>query len=204
MIVHADNLRAATVDQLEHLRQMREHAMVREAAGTLQVWPFFGHESDGVMGPWVLSQWARTSFRYNDKLYLTAEHWMMASKARLFKDAVREHAILEAPTPRQAKALGRLVQGFDDQTWNVHRYQIVLAGTQLKFTQNLSAQEYLMSTTGLLVEASPYDRIWGVGLGLGHADLPFPSRWRGMNLLGYALTQFRWQLRQYARKNGRV
>lgn len=208
MTLGVDHLRPATVEELEQLRQIREHAEAQEADGTLQIWPFFGHHPERgagqtdrtPAGAWVLSQWAPTPFRSNGKRYATAEHWMMACKARLFKDEVREQAILEAPTPREAKALGRLVQGFNEQTWNVYRYQIVLAGTQLKFTQHLNAQDYLLSTTGLLVEASPYDRIWGVGLGMGHPDLPFPSRWRGLNLLGYALTHFRWELRQHAKR----
>lgn len=195
-----DHLRPATVEELEQLRRIREYAAKEETAGQLVVTPFFGHQAAEEMGPWVLSQWAPTPFRTNGKRYLTAEHWMMACKARLFKDEIREEAILAAATPREAKSLGRLVVGFNDQTWNVYRYQIVLAGTQLKFTQHLRAQDYLLSTTGLLVEASPYDRIWGAGLGLGHPDLPFPSRWRGMNLLGYALTHFRWELRQRAKR----
>jgi len=144
-----------------------------------------------------LSQWAASPFEVDGQRYPTAEHWMMAEKARLFGDAEIEARVLAAAHPKSVKALGRKVRGFDDATWCEARQQIVLEGSLHKFRQNPALLEFLLSTRdATLVEASPYDRIWGIGLRADQPAARDPSRWRGLNLLGLALMEARTQLRE--------
>ncbi len=127
--------------------------------------------------------------------YRTAEHWMMAGKARLFDDAVSLEKVLHAPTPAAAKALGRAVRGFSEDRWAAARYELVVAGNVAKFSQNDDLRHYLASTgSRVLVEASPFDRVWGIGLADDDERARTPSRWRGRNLLGFALMDVRERL----------
>ena len=100
--------------------------------------------------------------------------------------------ILAASNPAAAKRLGREVQGFDETAWAAARFAIVVAGNVAKFGQNPALAEFLR-TTGerVLVEASPTDRVWGIGLAADHADAESPEQWRGLNLLGFALMETR-------------
>lgn len=126
----------------------------------------------------------------------TAEHWMMLQKALLFKDSAVAREVLDADASDMAyvKALGRKVQNFDNDTWNAARERIVLEGNLLKFGQNEELKAKLLATgSKLLVEASPRDRIWGVGFGEKNA-LSQKDRW-GLNLLGKALEEARSRLR---------
>lgn len=112
---------------------------------------------------------------------------MMASKARVFGDGTSLEAILATTDPREAKALGRAVLGFDDEVWRAASYAIVLEGNLAKFSQNAELAEFLGRTgRRVLVEASPADRIWGVGMAASDPDLHHPLRWRGTNWLGLA------------------
>lgn len=140
----------------------------------------------------VFSQWHRTGFYEDGVWFPTAEHYMMVGKARLFKDALAEQKILATSSPKEAKAVGRQVQGFDFQAWLKHRYGIVLRGNLKKFAQNPKAMQELAATRGtILVEASPVDRIWGVGLKTDDPRVHDPSKWDGENLLGFVLTEVR-------------
>ncbi len=155
---------------------------------------FWGHTPRGgaAVGEWVLSQWWPQAFVVEGQTYPTAEHWMMAGKARLFGDHEVLAEILAADDPGKIKALGRKVRGFDGPTWDAHRVQIVTEGNVHKFGQHEELRAYLSSTVGrVLVEASPRDRIWGIGLGRDHADADRPAGWRGLNLLGFALMDVR-------------
>ena len=97
--------------------------------------------------------------------------------------------------PAEAKRLGRLVRGFDEATWNAARYGIVLRGSLAKFGQHDGLRRYLLSTAPrVLVEASPVDTVWGIGVGAGGDAARCPSRWRGLVLLGFALTAVRQSL----------
>jgi ribA/ribD-fused uncharacterized protein len=159
---------------------------------------FWGHkpDSDGRTGRGCFSQWWPAPFTVDDVRYPTAEHWMMAGKARLFEDAAGLAAVLAAKSPGAAKAAGRKVRGFDEQAWAAARYDIVLAGSLAKFIQHRDLAEVLLRTGDqILVEASPFDRIWGIGLSANHPDATRPSRWRGLNLLGFALMDTRDQVR---------
>ena len=117
---------------------------------------------------------------------------MMAAKARLFEDVEMHSQILVAGTPKEAKALGRKVSGFDQDVWNANRVQIVTDGSVAKFEQNPKMLEFLKTTSGkILVEAAGRDVIWGIGLGASNEKAKDPRTWRGRNLLGFVLTDVR-------------
>jgi hypothetical protein len=120
---------------------------------------------------------------------------MMHGKALLFGDAAVAQQILAAAHPRQHKALGRKVKSFDDAVWKRERLNIVKAGSRAKFTQNAELLAQLLATKGtVLVEASPYDRIWGIGLAATDPRALDRTTWRGQNLLGQILTELRDEL----------
>ncbi|MDF2269908.1 NADAR family protein [Streptomyces coacervatus] len=162
---------------------------VREGA-KVKYLHFWGHRAraDGRVGPSCLSQWWPSPFTVDGVTYGTAEHWMMAGKARLFSDPEAERRILAAGHPSQAKKAGRLVRGFDEETWERERFGIVLEGTVHKFAEHADLREFLLGTGDrVLVEASPMDRVWGIGLAADDEAAADPERWRGENLLGFAL-----------------
>jgi ribA/ribD-fused uncharacterized protein len=138
------------------------------------------------------SQWYRASFVVDDHTFSCAEQYMMYGKAQLFADAATAAEILAADHPRQHKALGRKITPFDDATWRRNREAIVLAGNRAKFTQNPALLAQLLATRGTtLVEASPYDQIWGIGLAANDPRAADPAQWKGQNLLGKILTALR-------------
>ncbi|MGC9670154.1 NADAR family protein [Planosporangium sp. 12N6] len=158
---------------------------------------FWGHRpaARGGVGKSCLSQWYPASFDVDGTTYPTAEHYMMAAKARLFGDAAAAEAVLAAPTPDRAKSVGRRVRRFDERTWAAHRYDVVVAGNLAKFQQHPPLLRFLLATgSRVLVEASPDDRIWGIGLSAEAPDAQSPARWRGQNLLGFALMEVRAKL----------
>lgn len=139
-----------------------------------------------------LSQWYPAEFVIDDITYLTAEHYMMAEKARIFGDDGIRNAILRTFSPETVKKLGRMVRGFDSAVWEKHRLDVVLRGNEAKFGQNGALRNYLLSTGNkILVEASPFDAIWGVGLGEEDPRIMDPRQWKGLNLLGFALMHVR-------------
>jgi ribA/ribD-fused uncharacterized protein len=141
------------------------------------------------------SQWYRCRFTAGEHTFNCAEQYMMHGKAVLFGDPDTAAKILVADHPRQHKALGRKVTGFDDAIWRREREGIVRAGSRAKFTQNPALRELLLATRGTtLVEASPYDRIWGIGLAATDPRAQDPASWRGQNLLGKILTALRDEL----------
>ncbi|KAI0404407.1 DUF1768-domain-containing protein [Xylaria palmicola] len=176
-----------------------------------------------------LSQWYAQPFRdgADARTYATAEHYMMHRKALLFGDGEIAAAVLEAPSPRDARALGRAVRGFDPAVWERERERIVAEGTRCKFSfpvvvdddggedddglrawrlghgdaalvvRAASFRDVLLATgTRELVEASPFDRIWGIGFTAKNAEAK-RHRW-GMNLLGKCLMQVREEFRKEA------
>ncbi|MEL6496353.1 MAG: NADAR family protein [Cyanobacteria bacterium J06623_7] len=154
---------------------------------------FWGHQNkNGSIGKSCFSQWYEAAFELDKIEYLTAEHYMMAEKARLFNDSQMLEKILAASNPGLAKKLGRSVTGFDQSIWLKHRRAIVVRGNVAKFGQNAALKEFLLNTRDrILVEASPRDRIWGIGLDQNHADAANPYRWKGLNLLGFSLMEVR-------------
>ncbi|MEM9244853.1 MAG: NADAR family protein [Cyanobacteria bacterium P01_F01_bin.153] len=157
---------------------------------------FWGHQNkSGAVTKSCFSQWYDSRFEEDGIIYPTAEHYMMAEKARLFGDTEALQKIIGATNPGEAKALGRTVQNFDQDVWIKHRFEIVVRGNTLKF-RDPALQELLLNTGDhILVEASPVDRIWGVGLGQDDGSIANPYRWKGSNLLGFALMKVRDQFR---------
>ncbi len=127
--------------------------------------------------------------------YSCAEQFMMAEKARMFGDEAMLAEIMKASHPKEMKGYGRAVSGFDKEAWDSACYGIVKRGNLAKFSQNPELLEFLLTTKNrILVEASPRDRIWGIGMGKANPDAQCPLKWRGTNLLGFALTEVRDQL----------
>jgi ribA/ribD-fused uncharacterized protein len=117
---------------------------------------------------------------------------MMAGKARLFGDDATLARILTARTPAEAKKLGRQIRDFDQRVWESQRFGLVVDGNLAKFGQHARLREFLLGTgSRVLVEASPYDRIWGIGVSATDERATDPGRWPGANLLGFALMQAR-------------
>ena len=189
-----------TTTEQKHPAQARsrEELAALMAAGAQPKWlMFWGHQpqQDGSIGAGSLSQWWPSPFTVDGVEYVTAEHWMMAGKARLFGDEASVPSILAAATPAEAKNLGRLVRGFDDESWRAARFELVVAGNVAKFGQDPALRGYLLGTANrVLVEASPRDQVWGIGLGAANDRATDPSRWRGLNLLGFALMEARARL----------
>ncbi|CAM9854220.1 unnamed protein product, partial [Ectocarpus fasciculatus] len=155
---------------------------------------FYGHTPKHPDRPdkSCFSQWYYSPFVVEGITCPTAEHFMMAEKARLFQDADTREQIIAAPDPKTAKALGRCVQHFDSELWDANRESIVYAGNVAKFSQNEHLRSFLVSTgSSVLVEASKNDSIWGIGLGIRDESAQQPEHWRGLNLLGFSLMAVR-------------
>ena len=160
---------------------------------------FWGHQpsKDGVVTKSCLSQWWLADFVVAGAIYRSTEHWMMAEKARLFNNEQPLARILAAKSPAEAKKLGREIDRFVPEVWEAHKVEIVTTGNRHKFSQHPELLEFLLATSDrVLVEASPVDTIWGIGLAADAADAESPARWLGPNLLGFALMEVRDQLRK--------
>ncbi|ANB50836.1 hypothetical protein [Powai lake megavirus] len=160
---------------------------------------FYGHQKNK-LGTEIYSQWYPCTFieKICDDVeikYYNAEQYMMAQKALLFGDGDILLKILNEKNPSKIKSLGRKIVNFDNDYWNKYKYDIVASGNRLKFQQNPKLMEQLQNTGNkILVEASPYDKIWGIGL-TAHQAINIPeSKWPGQNLLGKALMQVRKEL----------
>jgi ribA/ribD-fused uncharacterized protein len=154
---------------------------------------FWGHRARSqAPGKHVLSQWWPATFTIDGERYASAEHYMMAEKARLFGDDEIRASILAAQDPGKAKALGRQVRGFDAAAWDRACVAIVVRGNLAKFGQNAALASWLRATgDAVLVEASPLDAIWGIGLAVDDPRASDPHEWPGRNLLGFALMRVR-------------
>lgn len=145
------------------------------------------------------SQWWAEPFVVDGVTYPTAEHYMMAEKARVFGDRGALAAILATQDPGRAKSLGRSVRNFDEREWVSRREGVILRGNHAKFSQSETLRRLLLDTKDVvLVEASPSDRIYGIGLEDYDPRAKDPRRWKGMNLLGFALMEVREGLRAEA------
>jgi ribA/ribD-fused uncharacterized protein len=159
---------------------------------------FWGHRppAAGGVGKGCLSQWWPAAFTVDGLVYRSTEHFMMAAKALLFGDAETAARIRQAPHPGAAKALGRQVRGFCEQVWAERRFELVVAGNLAKFGQHHDLGTFLLGTGDrVLVEASPQDRVWGIGLAAHDERATAPGQWLGLNLLGFALMEVRYRLR---------
>jgi len=159
---------------------------------------FWGHTpaKDGQVTKSCFSQWWECDFEIDGVIYRNAEQFMMAEKARIFNDQLIREQILQSTHPKQAKDLGRKVAGFDEDIWKNERYDIVKRGNLAKFSQNAELKGFLLNTGNrVLIEASPVDKIWGIGLAVDDKDVENPFAWQGLNLLGFALMEVRNELK---------
>lgn len=139
-----------------------------------------------------LSQWYNSKIIVDGISYLNAEQYMMAQKAKLFGDEKIFNEIMKKDTPREFKKLGRLIKNFDDDIWNREKINIVLKGNIHKFSQNEKLKKLLLDTGDkILIEASPYDDIWGVKLREIDSSILNINAWKGENLLGFILMEVR-------------
>jgi len=154
---------------------------------------FWGHhEKPGRITKACFSQWYPSMFVVDGIRYNCAEQFMMAEKARVFGDEVTRLKILNSEDPAEIKKLGREVKNFDPEKWSEVSVDIVVRGNVAKFSQNIPLKEFILSTEKkVLVEASPYDTIWGIGMKKEEAEKTTPHHWRGTNKLGYALMTVR-------------
>jgi len=165
---------------------------------------FWGHQKDRNhnVTSTCLSQWYIQNFEVNGIRYPSAEHFMMAEKARLFKDKDALQRILNSKSPAAAKKIGREVKFFNQKIWEENRVKIVIEGNFNKFKQNPTLKEFIVKTRNrILVEASPVDKIWGIGLDKNDAFASIPIKWQGLNLLGFALMEVRSKLIAENEKN---
>ncbi|EAD0070035.1 NADAR family protein [Listeria monocytogenes] len=158
---------------------------------------FWGHQpaEDGKISKSCFSQWWICSFKVDGVEYNCAEQFMMAEKSKLFNDMEMREKILAAKHPKQAKDFGRLIRGFQEDIWLKNRFNIVMRANQAKFSQNEELKKFLMQTKNrILVEASPVDKIWGIGMAADNKNVENPLYWKGLNLLGFALMAVRDEL----------
>lgn len=154
---------------------------------------FWGHTAiPGVIRKSCFSQWYPCEFEVDGVKYYTTEQYMMAQKALLFGDQEVYEQIMAADGPHAYKKLGRKVRNFDSKTWDQEKTNIVLKGNIAKFSQNEELKEFILSTgEKVLVEASPYDKIWGINRKMDDPDITNPNSWGGENLLGFVLMETR-------------
>lgn len=152
---------------------------------------FFGHSENGI-GKFCFSQWFESPFCLDNITFQTAEHWMMAKKALLFNDYISFEKICQSKTPENAKKLGKEVKGFNQEIWDSNKVDIVKLGNIHKFNQYPELAKFLINTADkVIVEASPSDLIWGIGLVQNDENIENIYLWRGENLLGFILMEVR-------------
>lgn len=145
----------------------------------------------------VFSNWYPCIFIYFEERFNNSEQAFMWEKANFFGDEEMSSAILKETNPRYAKAFGRKVKGFNVEQWMINSFMYMVAVNYAKFTQNQDLKEILLSTGDrVLVEASPYDKIWGIGLQQDDDRCLDENQWQGMNLLGRALMEVRKQINE--------
>lgn len=154
---------------------------------------FWGHEDRGKgLTKVCLSQWYQCPFVVEGQYYNCAEQYMMAEKARIFGDEEIRQQILAEYSQMAMKKLGRKVRNYDDEIWKEKRFDVVVKGNIAKFSQNEKLLDFLLSTgNNILVEASPKDTVWGIGLDESSPEAIQPRKWKGENLLGFALMEVR-------------
>jgi ribA/ribD-fused uncharacterized protein len=143
------------------------------------------------------SNWEPTPFTFNDVDYNCSEQYMMHQKALLFNDIEIANEIMATDSPRLQKALGREVRGFNKEKWLSVCEEIMIPALVAKFISTLELKEFILNTGDKeIVEASPYDRIWGIGLDENNSLAWNKSTWKGLNLLGKVLMEARSVIRK--------
>lgn len=143
----------------------------------------------------IYSQWHKAPMTIDKIEYNSCEQYMMHQKALLFGDDEIAYLILQEENPKEQKKYGRMIKGFDKATWDKNCLAIVYEGNLAKFSQNEDLKAALLLTGNrIMVEASPLDNIWGIGLDENAEGIEDPSYWLGLNLLGQAITLVKNQL----------
>jgi len=186
------------ISQIHEVRTIKELRTMSKYKGASYVF-FWGHSDTDPerVNEGCLSNWYPAPFELDGIVYPTSEHWMMTEKARLFEDDDSLALMLEAESPWKVKKLGRKVANFDNDVWRKYCFDSTVKGCIAKFTQNPHLGEYLKNTgKSVLVEASPYDTVWGIGMAFDKDNLEIgdPTNWKGENLLGFVLMEVRDQL----------
>lgn len=155
-------------------------------------WGGFGNQQGGgfKVSRSVISETIRDHAQITSDLnFNCVEQWMMAMKSLLFKDHETYGKIMNTTSPKEQKALGRQVKNFDKERWDSLKFEIVAEGVYRKFEQSEILEEFLLSFHPSLIfaEASPWDKIWGIGLGPDDEKAWDVSTWEGENLLGQVL-----------------
>lgn len=150
----------------------------------------FPEEEQGYLSNWYISYFELDGIRFS-----SLEQYMMYQKAKCFNDCASMEKILKTHDPHEIKQLGRQVADYEGTYWNGIRQIVVYNGLLAKFSQNEDLKEMLKATgDAILVECARKDTIWAIGLSLDDEDRFDVSKWRGQNLLGYALMMVREQL----------
>lgn len=162
---------------------------------------FYGHKPgpNGAISNGCFSQWWPCQFEIDGVSYNCAEQYMMAEKARAFpgNETLLQNSIMIETNPAAHKKYGRMVVNYDNDIWNRIRKDVVVKGNLAKFSQNQELKDYLLATGDkILVEASPYDGIWGIKMYGNDTRAKNPHTWLGTNLLGFALMEVRDALRE--------
>ena len=159
---------------------------------------FYGHTNDkNEITKSSLSQWYIKDFKANNLTFNCMEKYMMYNKALLFDDKKIAEEILNNNQPKTIKGLGRKVSNFKDETWDKVKYTIILKGNYHKFSQNNDLRNFLLNTKNkILVEASPYDKVWGIKMKYDNENIENPFFWQGENLLGFALMEVRDEIKR--------
>lgn len=148
---------------------------------------FREYEDNGYLSNWYLCE---TKIPFDEYLFETSEHVFMYLKAKCFGDITTARKIVTCKTARGVKALGQQVKNFDESVWEACREEAMIAALKAKFESNDHLRAKLKATRkDVLVEASPYDRIWGIGISV--ADAKKGIKWKGLNLLGKCLMKVR-------------
>ena len=169
-------------------RLLREHA----ESGPFSYVFFWGGDQTEEVTKTCFSQWYPSDFTIDGVTYHFAEQYMMAKKAEVFGDEAIKARVMEATHPKKMKQLGKKVKGFTNEVWDLHKRRVVTEGNIAKFTQNPELRRFLVGTgDAVLVEASPYDRVWGIGMRDGDEGIDDPTNWNGTNLLGFVLMDVR-------------
>lgn len=137
-----------------------------------------------------LSNWKSSPMTIDSVQYTCVAQYMMSMKARLFGDQETLHKIMATTDPKEQKKLGRSVANFNDGQWYEVAFDVVVRGTVEKYRQNPQLLILLQQCGDVeFVEASPMDKVWGIGVDAHHSNALRKTKWHGKNLLGQAINK---------------
>lgn len=171
------------------LEWLKEQSSRKQQFEFVFFWGHIDRKNEGI-GKFCLSHWYESPFIVNKILYNTAEHWMMYRKAMQFDDFYSAQEVLRAETPEVAQSIGRTIKNYDNDNWHLPSFEMVRLGNIHKFNQHPDLLAYLLKQKNkILVEASPYDNKWGIGLNANDKAIYHVEKWQGTNFLGFVLME---------------